>query len=245
MRRREFIKAVAGLPGLFPVAVAAQQGVRHIGILFNELENDPEVVSRLAALRQALRELGWTFGENLRVDLRYGTDNVNLKEKAKELVDLSPEIVVANAPPSVEALQSVNSAIPMVFVGVTDPVGLGIVQSLARPGGNATGFLTAEFGFGAKWLELLKEIAPGLRKVVVVTDVDNQSAAAQFAAIQSVAPSMSVEVRLLTLNDNASIERGITDFARSGSGGLIALRLSEVIAHRQLVIKLAAQHRLP
>ena len=145
MRRREFIKAVAGLPGLFPLAVSAQQGVRHIGILFNCLENDPETVLRLAAFRQALGELGWTFGANLRVDVRYGTDNVDLKEKAKELVDLSPEIVVANAPPGVEALQSVNSTIPMVFAAVTDPVGLGIVQSLAHPGGNATGFLSAEF----------------------------------------------------------------------------------------------------
>jgi putative tryptophan/tyrosine transport system substrate-binding protein len=131
---------------VIPLAVAAQQGVRHIGILVNELENDPEVVSRLAALRQALQEFGWTFGENLRVDVRYGTDNVNLKEKAKELVDLSPEIIVANAPPSIEALLSVNSTIPTVFAAVTDPVGLGIVQSLAHPGGNATGFLTAEFG---------------------------------------------------------------------------------------------------
>ena len=137
MRRREFIKAVAGLPGLFPLAAAAQQGVRHIGILFNALENDPETVSRLAALRQALRELGWTSGANLHVDVRYGIDNVNLKEKAKELVDLSPEIIVASAPPSVEALLSVNSTIPMVFAVVTDPVGLGLVQSLAHPGGMA------------------------------------------------------------------------------------------------------------
>jgi putative ABC transport system substrate-binding protein len=245
MRRREFIKAVAGLPGLSPLAVAAQQGVRHIGILVNELENDPEVVSRLAALRQALQVLGWTFGKNLRVDVRYGTDNVNLKEKAKELVDLSPEIIVANAPPSVEALLSVNSTIPMVFVTVTDPVGLGIVQSLAHPGGNATGFLTAEFGFGAKWLELLTEIAPGVRRVVVITEQNNVSAAAQFAAIQTVASSVGMELSLVGSRDDNSIERGISDFVRSGSGGLIALRLAEVISHRKSIIKLAVQHRLP
>jgi putative ABC transport system substrate-binding protein len=227
------------------VAVAAQQGVRHIGILFNELENDPEVVSRLAALRQALRELGWTFGENLRVDVRYGTDNVNLKEKAKELVDLSPEIIVANAPPSIEALLRVNSTIPMVFAAVTDPVGLGIVQSLAHPGGNATGFLTAEFGFGAKWLELLTEIAPGVRRVVIITEQNNPSATAQYAAIQTVASSVGVELSLVGSRDDNAIERGISDFVHSGNGGLIALRLAEVISHRKSIIKLAAQHRLP
>jgi putative ABC transport system substrate-binding protein len=225
--------------------VAAQQGVRHIGILVNELENDPEVVSRLAALRQALRELGWTFGENLRVDVRYGTDNVNLKEKAKELVDLSPEIIVANAPPSIEALLPVNSTIPMVFAAVTDPVGLGIVQSLAHPGGNATGFLTAEFGFGAKWLELLTEIAPGVRRVVIITEQNNPSATAQYAAIQTVASSVGVELSLVGSRDDNAIERGISDFVHSGNGGLIALRLAEVISHRKSIIKLAAQHRLP
>ena len=245
MLRREFIKAVAGLPGLFPLAVSAQQGVRHIGILFNFLENDPETVLRLAAFRQGLGELGWTLGTNLRVDVRYGIDNVNLKEKAKELVDLSPEVVVASGPPSVEALQSINSAIPMVFVGVTDPVGLGFVQSLAHPGGNATGFLTAEFGFGAKWLELLKEIVPGLRRVVVITEQSNPGATGQFAAVQTVASPAGVELNLVGSKDDNAIERGISDFARSGNGGLIALRLAEVVSHRKSIINSAAQHRLP
>jgi len=133
----------------------------------------------------------------------------------------------------------------VVFAAVTDPVGLGIVQDLAHPGGNATGFLTAEFGFGAKWLELLKEISPNIRRVLVVTDLDNASSAAQFAAIQSVSPSIGVDVRPLGLNDDASIEHAIADLARSGNGGIIALRLSEVIARRQLIAKLAAQYRLP
>jgi putative ABC transport system substrate-binding protein len=244
VRRREFIKAFAGSVAMIsPLAARAEQ-MHRVGMLVNGPETDALMMARVAAFRKTLHELGWT-SENLRIDIRYGADNDELREKAKELVEFAPDVVLAMAPPSVLALRKVSRTVPMVFAAVTDPVGLGIVQDLARPGGNTTGFLTAEFGFGAKWLELLKEIAPGLRKVVVVTDVDNQSAAAQFAAIQSVAPSMSVEVRLLTLNDNASIERGITDFARSGSGGLIALRLSEVIAHRQLVIKLAAQHRLP
>jgi len=244
MKRREFIKAFAGSVAVAsPLAARAEQ-MHRVGLLVNGPETDALMMARVAAFRKTLHELGWT-SENLRIDIRYGADNDELHEKAKELVEFAPDVVLAMAPPSVFALRKVSRTVPIVFAAVTDPVGLGIVQDLARPGGNATGFLTAEFGFGAKWLELLKEIAPSLRNVVVVTDVDNQSAAAQFAAIQSVAPSMGVEVRLLTLNDNASIERGITDFARSGSGGLLALRLSEVIAHRQLIIKLAAQHRLP
>src|SRR5262249_6509865 len=143
------------------------------------------------------------------------------------------------------ALQRVTRTIPIVFAAVTDPVGMGIVQNLARPGGNATGFLTAEFGFGAKLLELLREAAPGLRKVIVVTDLENRSAAPQFAAIQTMAPSVGVELTLLGTNDKASFERQISDLARSGDCGIIALRLSDVITHRALVIKLAAQHQLP
>jgi putative ABC transport system substrate-binding protein len=180
VKRREFIGGLGGAAA-WPLVARAQQGERHVGILVNALENDPEIVSRMAALQRRLGELGWTFGANLRVDVRYGIDNVNLKEKAKELVDLSPEIIVANAPPSVEALQSINSTIPLVFVAVTDPVALGIVQSLAHPGGNATGFLAAEFGFSAKWLELLNEIAPGIRRVVVITERNNPTATAGIA----------------------------------------------------------------
>jgi putative ABC transport system substrate-binding protein len=147
--------------------------------------------------------------------------------------------------PSVVALLRVTRAVPIVFGAVTDPVGLGIAQSLARPGGNVTGFLSAEFGFGAKSLELLKEVAPGVSKVIVLTDLDNRAAPPQFAAIQTVAPSLGVELSLLAMNNNASVERVINDFARAGNGGLIALRLQEVTAHRKLIVKLAAQHRLP
>ena len=152
---------------------------------------------------------------------------------------------MAMAPPSVRALRKVSRTIPIVFAAATDPVGLGIVQDLAHPGGNTTGFLTAEFGFGAKWLELLKEISPSIQRVLVVTDPDNQSSAAQFAAIQSLSPSMGVNVRLVGLNDNALVERAIAELAHSGNGGIIALRLSEVISQRQLIIKLATQYRLP
>ena len=246
MQRREFITFLGGAAA-WPLAARAQQPdrMRRIGILVNGPEADAEITARLAAFRKALQDFGWVPGTNLRIDARFGVNDDALLEKAKELVGLAPDVVLAHAPPSVMALQKVSRTVPIVFAAVTDPVGMGIVQNLARPGGNATGFLTAEFGFGAKSLELLKEIAPGVRKVIVVTDLDNRAAAPQFAAIQSVAPSVGVELSLLGMNNDASIERVINDFARAGNGGLIALRLAEVTTHRKLIIKLAAQHRLP
>ena len=247
MKRREFITLLGGAVAAWPLAARAQQSqaTRRIGVLLNGLTTDEEIVARLVAFRKALQDLGWTPDANLQIDIRYGTDNDELGEKAKELVRLAPDIILAMAPPSVMAVRKVSRNIPIVFAGVTDPVGLGIVQNLARPGGNATGFLSAEFGFGAKWLELLKEVTPGIRRVIVLTELDNPGAAPQFAAIQTVAPSVGVELTLLGSNDNGTIERGIGDFARSGNDGLIALRLSQVITHRKLIIKLAAQHRLP
>jgi putative ABC transport system substrate-binding protein len=218
--------------------------VRRVGILTSGLETDPENVARLAAFRKGLQQLGWG-PSNLQIDIRYGLDNDELRGKAQELVGLTPDVVLAGGPPSVMALQKVSRTVPIVFAAVTDPVGLGIVQDLARPGGNATGFLTAEFGFGAKLLELLKEIAPNIRRVVIITNRDNPSAAPQFAAIQTAASSVGVELKLLGTNDNGLVERGISDFARAGNAGLIALRIQEVITQRKLIIKLAAQHRLP
>lgn len=245
MLRRDFIKLFATLPAVWPLAAAGQQVERRVGVLMNGPESDSEMVARLAAFRKEMQRLGWALGANLRIDVRYGVDNGNLQEKAKELVGLAPEVILANAPPSIMALLTVNRTVPIVFAAVTDPVGLGIVQTLARPGGNATGFLTSEFGFGAKWLELLKEIAPSVKKVLVLTELNNPTAVAQFASIQTVAPAVGVELSLLGTNDTGLIERGIGDFARSGNGGLIALRLSEVISHRATIIKLAALHRLP
>ena len=246
MRRREFITLLGGATA-WPLVARAQQSqpTRRIGVLVNGLTTDEEMAARLVAFRKALQDLGWTPDANLQIDVRYGADNDELLEKAKELIRLAPDIVLAMAPPSIMAVRKVSRNVPIVFAGVTDPVGLGIVQNLARPGGNATGFLSAEFGFGAKWLELLKEVTPGIRRVIVLTELDNPSAAPQFAAIQTVAPSVGVELTLLGLDDNDSIERGIGDFARSGNGGLIALRLSKVITHRKVIIKVAAQHRLP
>ena len=246
MKRREFITVLGSAAAIWPVAARAQQRekMRGIGVLVNGTETDPLMVARLAAFRKTLQDLGWN-ADNSHTDIRFGVGNDELRKKAEELVELAPDVVFAVAPPSVLAVQKASRTVPIVFAAVTDPVGLGIVEDLARPGGNATGFLSAEFGFGAKWLELLKEVVPSLRKVIVVTDPDNPSAAAQFAAIQAVASTIGVELRLLRSNDDASIERGIADFARSGNCGLIALRISEVITHRQLIIRLAAKYRLP
>jgi putative ABC transport system substrate-binding protein len=245
MRRREFIAMLGGAAAAWPLAGRAQQSerMRRIGVLMTAPETEAELAARLAAFRKGLQDLGWAPGANLRVDVRFGVDDDDLRKKAKELVELAPDVVLAHAPDSVMALLKVTRTVPIVFAAVSDPVGLGIVQNLTRPGGNATGFLSSEFGFGAKWLELLKEIAPSVRKVVVLTDRDNRAAAPQFAAIQTAAPLLGVELSPLGSSDN--IERGISDFARSGNGGLIALRISQVIIRRELIIKLAALHRLP
>jgi putative ABC transport system substrate-binding protein len=246
MRRREFITLVGGA-AISPLTARAQQGpqMRHVGVLVDGVETDTEIAARLAAFQNALKEIGWRSGTNLRVSVRFGVGDDSLLEKAKELIGFTPDVVLAMAPASVIALRKITRSIAIVFAAVTDPVGLGLVQSLSHPGGNATGFLVAEFGFGGKLLELLKEISPVIRKVIVFTDLDNRSGAPQFAAIQAVAPTIGVEVSLLDVDDKALIEQRISDLTRSGNGGLIALRLTKVILHRELIIKLAAQHRLP
>jgi putative ABC transport system substrate-binding protein len=246
MRRRDFITRVGGVVA-WPLAAQAQQGpqVRRVGVLVGGVETDVEMAARLAAFREALQGLGWSSGTNLQFDIRFGVGNDSLREKAIELIGLKPDVVLAITAVSVIALRKVTRSVPIVFAAVTDPVGLGIVQSLSHPGGNVTGFLSAEFGFGGKLLEVLKEISPDIRKVIVLANLDNQSGSPQFAAIQAVAPAVGVEVSLLGVDDNDLIARRISDLARTGNGGLIALRLTEVILHRELIIKLAAQHRLP
>ena len=247
MRRRDFITVLCGTAATLPFAARAQQGAqkRRVGVLMNGEETDPEWVSRLVAFRSAIQELGWTPGVNLQIDVRYGADDDNLRKATRELVALSPDLLFVSTPPGVAAVKKVSRTVPIVFVAVTDPVGLGFVQSLARPGGNATGFLSAEFGFSAKWLELLEEIAPNVRRVGVLTNSNNPGGPAQFAAIQTVAPSFSVELRLIEATDDKAVDRDIGELARTDGGGLIALRLAEVISHRAPIIKLAARHRLP
>jgi putative tryptophan/tyrosine transport system substrate-binding protein len=187
---------LGGTAAAWPLSARAQQSerVRRVGVLANLLENDPEAMARLTAFRRSLGELGWVEGRNLQIDVRSGVDNDRIRKNATELIALAPDVILANAPPSVMALQQATRTVPIVFVNMTDPVGMGIVQSLARPGGNATGFTVAEFSLSAKWLEVLKEIAPGVRRVAVLRELSNPSALPQFAAIQAVASSFDVEL---------------------------------------------------
>jgi putative ABC transport system substrate-binding protein len=246
MKRRQFITLLGGAAA-WPLAARAQQTerVRRIGVLMNLAADDPESLRRVTAFVQGLQELGWTVGRNLQIEYRWGVDTDRIRKNAAELVALAPDVVLANAPPSVFALQQASRTVPIVFVALTDPVGMGIVQNLARPGGNATGFAAAEFGMSAKWLELLKEIAPHVMRVAFLRDLVNPSSMGQFASIQTVAPSFRVELSPLGLRDAGEIERAVAAFAHSSNGGLIVSRTAEAIGHRDLIIMLAARHRLP
>src|SRR6516165_8620103 len=246
LKRREFITLLGG-GAAWPLAARAQQSdrVRRIGVLMNLSSDDPEAQTRIGAFLQGLQEFGWAIGRTLRVEYRWGADADRVRKSAAELVALAPDVIVANAPPSVIALQRESRGVPIVFAAVTDPVGMGIVQSLARPGGNATGFTSAEFGLSVKWLEMLKEMAPGVRRVAVLRESSNPSGLAQFAAIQGVAASFGVELSPLGVRDAGEIERDVGAFARPGNGGMIVTRIAETIAHRDAIIKAASQSRLP
>jgi putative ABC transport system substrate-binding protein len=249
VKRREFMTLLGGIAATWPLAARAQQPgqMRRIGVLMNLAADDPESQARIGAFLQGLQELGWALGRNLRIDYRWGaaSDAERIRRLAAELIALVPDVILANAPPSVIALQRTSRSVPIVFAAVTDPVGMGIVQSLARPGGNATGFTSAEFGMSAKWLELLKEVAPGVKRAAVLRNPTNPGSMPQFAAIQTVAPMFGVDLSLIDLADAGEIERGIDALARSPNGGLIVTRTSEAIIYRDLIIALAARHRLP
>lgn len=190
MKRREFITLIGGIVAVWPFAVRAQQPVpaRRIGILLNRTPDDLEGQAGVAAFQQTLQQFGWFDGPKLRFDIRWGQDDIDHERKyAAELIELAPDIILAGGTMSVLALQNINRVLPIVFVGVTDPAGAGLVESLARPGGNATGFMLFEFGFTGKWLELLKQIDPSLKRVAVLRDSTNPAAIAQFGAVQAVA----------------------------------------------------------
>jgi putative tryptophan/tyrosine transport system substrate-binding protein len=213
-------------PKRWPIAARAQQDqrLRRIGWLAGGLaENDPESRARTEAFVKALRELGWTEGHNMRIEYRWGAANVdNNRKQAAELIALAPDVVLATASGSVHALQQASRTVPIVFVQVPDPVGAGFVDSLARPGGNATGFTTFEYGIGAKWLELLKEIAPGVKRAAVLRDPTNPAGSGQWGAIQSVAPSFGVELSAVNMrSETGEIERAVAAFARQPNSGLI------------------------
>jgi putative tryptophan/tyrosine transport system substrate-binding protein len=248
MRRREFIALLGAATTAWPLAARAQSAgqMRRVGVLENLSADDPEAQARIGAFHQGLQDSGWSIGRNVRIDYRWATDQSKIPEYAAELVALRPSVILANANPSVDALLKVSRDVPIVFVATTDPVGMGMVQSLSRPGGNATGFTTAEFGMSGKWLELLREIAPNVKRVAVLQDpTSGSSSIAQFAAMQAVAPSLRFDLVSLVVRDDDQIKHDITSFARNADAGLIGTRTGAVIRHSKLIIDLAAQLHLP
>jgi putative ABC transport system substrate-binding protein len=248
MRRREFIGLLGGLAAGLPFTARAQQPdrMRRIGVLIPGTAGDSEYQARLGAFLQALALLGWDIGRNVSIDTRWATSNAaELVRHATQLAALAPDVILANGSAAAAPLLQATRAVPIVFAIVPDPVGAGLVESLARPGGNATGFTNFEYGISAKWLELLKEIAPGVKQVAVLRDPSLAVGAGQFGAIQSVAPSFGVELRPVDVRDAPSIERAITAFARSANGGLIVTGSAAGVVYRDLIVRLAAQHKLP
>jgi putative ABC transport system substrate-binding protein len=247
LKRREFMTLLGGAAASWPLAARAQQGerVRRIGVLMNFTADDAVSQGRLTAFVQGLQELGWTVGRNLQIDYRWGAGNVErYRIFAVELVALAPDILLTVGAPAVEALQLATRTVPIVFASVTDPVGGGLVASLARPGGNTTGFTLSEYGVSGKWLELLKEIAPRVVRAAVLRD-PVAVGIGQFAAIQAVAPSLQVELSPVDIRDVGEIERAVTAFANRPNGALIVTASAFTAIHRELIIALARRHQLP
>jgi putative ABC transport system substrate-binding protein len=248
MQRREFILALGGAAVAWPLAAHAQQPerMRRIGILLPAAADDAEMQARVGAFLQALALLGWTIGNNVRIDTRWATSNVaEIRRHAAELAALAPDVILAYGASTVGPLLQVTRTVPIVFPIAGDPVAAGFVDSLARPGGNATGFLSFEYGISGKWLELLKEIAPGLTRVAVLRNPATPTGPAMFGVIQAVAPSLRVEVNPINMRDAGEIERAIATFARPSNGGLIVTASNLAELHRELIVTLAARHKLP
>jgi putative ABC transport system substrate-binding protein len=248
MRRREFITLAAGAAAM-PLAARAQPqsgGMRRIGVLLPAAADDAEFQVWVGAFLQALALLGWTIGRNVRIDTRWATANAaEIRRHAAELAALAPDVILASGASTVGPLLQATRTVPIVFPVVVDPVGAGCVDSLARPGGNATGFLLFEYSLSGKWLELLKQIAPGVTRVAVLRDPANPTGIGQFGVIQAAAPSLKMEVSPLNVRDAGEIERSVAAFARSSNGGLILSGGNRAILHRDLIITLAARHKLP
>jgi putative ABC transport system substrate-binding protein len=247
MRRRAFILALGGAAA-WPLMAHAQQSerMRRIGVLANAVANDPEDQARNAAFQQELQKLGWADGRNVRIDSRLTAGNPDdIRKFAAELVSLAPDVILVTGTAAVAPLLQATRTVPVVFVNVADPVGAGFVDSLSRPGGNATGFIQFEYSLSGKWLELLKQIAPGVTRAAVLRDPAITAGIGQFAVIQSVAPSIGMEVSPVNVRDAAEIERAVAAFARSSNGGLIVTASALSAVHRNLIILLAARHKLP
>jgi ABC-type uncharacterized transport system substrate-binding protein len=247
MKRRAFITLLGGAAA-WPLAARAQQPdrMRRIGVLMNLAADDREAQARIAAFLQGLQQLGWTDGGNVRIDYRWAAgDTGRFQRYAEELLALAPDVILASAFPSVQALQRATRTVPIVFAQVGDPVASGFVQSLARPGGNTTGFMQFEFGLSGKWLELLKQVAPDVTRAAVLRDPDVGTGTTQFAVIQAMAPLLRVEVNPVNVRDPSEIRRAVEAFARSPNGGLIVTASALALHHRDLITMLAARHRLP
>jgi putative tryptophan/tyrosine transport system substrate-binding protein len=248
VKRREFITLIGGAAAAWPLAARAQQGdrMRRVGVLSNPGADDAEMQSRTAAFVQGLKEFGWTVGRNLHIDYRWSNGNAErLRAHAVELMALQPDVVLAMSGTSIMPLLEANRSVPIVFAQTIDPVGLGVVESLSRPGGNITGFTQFEYSIPAKWLELLKEIAPATMRAAVLRDPFDPAGVGQWAAMQSVASVFAVELRVVNVRDKDAIESGIARIAELPNVGLIITASAPANVHRDLILRLAERHRLP
>lgn len=247
--RRSFLTLFAGgAVAALPRSARAQQAepMRKIGVLLWWASNNRVGQAGLAAFKKALQEAGWSEGVNARIDIRWGEENAErIRRYAAELVALTPDVVLANATPSVAALQSLTRAVPIVFVTVSDPVGAGLIESIARPGGNVTGFMNFEYSLSGKWLELLRQVLPGLARAAVLRDAANPAAIGQFSAIQAAAQPLAIELKAVNVRDAGEIERALADFSRVPNGGLIVTPTAGQSLHRDLIVALAAKLKLP
>jgi putative tryptophan/tyrosine transport system substrate-binding protein len=248
MRRREFIALVGSSAAAWPLVARAQprERMRRVGVLSPFPADDVEGQARLTAFAQALQQAGWTLGQNLRLDYRWGDGTPDtLRKYATELVELKPDVILASSSASISALLQVTRTVPIVFAAVADPVGAGYVESLARPGGNATGFTALEYSFAGKWLDLIKEVAPYVTRLAVLRDSTIAAGPGQFGVLQAFAPSLGLELHPVELRDAGELERSINAFAQSANGGLVITGTPAAVIHRDLIVALATRHRLP
>jgi putative ABC transport system substrate-binding protein len=248
MRRREFITLIGTSVATWPLTARAQQPdrVRRVAVFTGAAASDPNIQARYAAFVARLQQLGWTDGRNVRIEHRGGGGDADtIRKHAAELAALAPDVIVCTGGPATEALLKATRTLPVVFAIVPDPVGSGFVDSLSRPGRNVTGFMQFEYSLSGKWLELLKQIAPDVTRAAVLRDPAITAGIGQFAVIQSVAPSLGIEVRPVNISDTSEIERAVTSLARSSNGGLIVTASALTIVHRDLIVTLATRHKLP
>ncbi|HYC18988.1 MAG TPA: ABC transporter substrate-binding protein [Pseudolabrys sp.] len=248
MRRRDFIKIVAGSTALWPITASAQQNVgpRHIGILLPANASDMKFQIQVQAFEQELKNFGWLIGQNVEIEVRWATaDPAEIRRNAAELAALKPDVILAHGSSAVGPMQQATNTIPIVFPVSGDPVAAGFVESLARPGGNITGFALFEYSIGAKWLELLKQMVPRLMQAAVLQQPGLPGALGQFGAIQSAGPTLGVEVKPLNVRDANTIETGVSSFARGQNGGMIVVGGPLPQRHRDLIIALTARNKLP